>query len=113
MTGTEVLSVAGAIVAFLVALVQALLAYIYTSNKAAFDKSLGVLSEQNRVQGLDLERLKQQAQDADRHDDRVLQGLDKVNDRIDRLASEVAMLTRRSGSGGSGGPGEYRAVTKP
>jgi hypothetical protein len=112
MSTAETFGVAGAVIACLVAMVQALLSYIYTSNKSSIDKSLGSLLEQNRQQALDLERLKQQQIDATRHDDRVLDKIDKLGDKVEKLTNEVAMLSRRSGGPGGGSGGEYPA-TRP
>ena len=110
MNTAETFGIAGAVIAVLVAMIQALISYVYTSNKSAIDKSLGGLTEQNRVQALDIATLKQQVLDGSRRDDHVFQAVEKCSDRIDRLANEVAILVRRSSGSGGSGPGEYKAT---
>lgn len=88
-------------------MLQAAIVYIYSSNKSATDKSITTLTEQNRLQALDIERLKSNHEQGARHDERVLSTLDKLSDRLNKLSEELSRFMRRSGEGGSG-PGEYR-----
>ncbi len=110
MTTAETFGVAGAVCAVLVGMIQALIAYVYTSNKGTVDKVLGALQEQNRLQALDIERLKQQIIDASRHDDRVEASLERLNDKVDRLTGDIATLRRLGSGGGGSGPGTMPAV---
>ncbi len=108
MSAAETLGVAGAIISILVGFVTMLMAYVYTSNKSAVDKSISSLETQNRSEALDIERLKQRAEEFQRHDERVLEAVERLNDKIDELKNEVASLRRAGGT-----PGQFPAVRPP
>ncbi len=110
MSGAETLGVAGAIISGMMAVLLALVAYVFTSKTNALEKSVTTLQEQNREQAIQIASIEQAASL-----ERVVQTLERMQNGqsetmrvLDRLALVVERLDRKLGMSG----GEYPAVRK-
>lgn len=108
MSTAELIGIAGALLSFLLTVVLGIVAWTFTTFRGDTIAQVKVLESQNREQALAIKTLEAKAEHSDKSDSRLVETLEKLDDKIDHFSRELGhfggildALSRRLTGGGT------------